>query len=65
MEGRKQLGAGRKCPPEEEDLVRSLLFRDAIEKLKCTMADIADICDPIKKPTPLEESKSREPQDQS
>ena len=51
LEHKKQLGAGKKCPPEEEDLVRCLLFRDSLERLKCTRADIADICDKITQPT--------------
>jgi hypothetical protein len=45
LENTKQLGAGKKCPPEEEDIVRCLIFRDSLEKLKCTMGDITGICD--------------------
>ena len=40
LEMRKQLGAGKKCPPEEEDLVRCILFRDTLERLRCTRADL-------------------------
>ena len=47
LEHKKQLGAGKKCPPEEEDLVRCLLFRDSLERLRCTRADIGDKCDKI------------------
>ena len=47
LESRKQLGAGKKCPPGEEDLVRCLLFRDCLERLKCTRSDIPELCDPI------------------
>ena len=47
LEQKKQLGAGKKCPPEEEDLVRCLIFRDSLERIKCTRADIAEKCDKI------------------
>ena len=47
LEFKKQLGAGKKCPPEDEDLVRCLLLRDCLERLKCTLPDIADRCDKI------------------
>lgn len=39
LDNKKQLGAGKKCPPEEEDIVRCLLHRDSLERLKCTLAD--------------------------
>jgi len=37
---KKQVGAGIKCPADKEDLMRCLLFRDALEQLKCTYADL-------------------------
>lgn len=51
LESKKQLGAGKKCPPDEEDLVRCLLFRDSLERLRCTKADVAHESDRIVKPT--------------
>ena len=54
MENRKQLGSAKKCPEKEEDLVRCLLFRDCLERLKCTKADIAHLCDSIGQPTTFE-----------
>jgi len=63
LETRKQLGSGKKCPPGEEDLVRCLLFRDCLERLKCTRADIPDKCEPIGQTTSSgEESKGGESQ---
>lgn len=47
LENKKQLGAGKKCPPEEEEIVRCLLLRDSLERLKCTKADIGDRCDNV------------------
>ena len=41
-------------------MVRCLLFRDCLERLKCTKADIAHLCDRIGQPTAFkgtEESK--------
>ena len=60
LETKKQLGAGKKCPPEEEDLVRCLLFRDSLERLKCTKADLADKLDKISMPDKGTEESKRE-----
>ena len=58
LETKKQLGSGKKCPPEEEDLVRCFLFRDSLERLKCTKADLADKPNKISMPaSSREESK--------
>ena len=57
LDGKKQLGAGKKCPPEEEDLVRNILFRDALERLKCTKHDTPDLSDKVMNPASHEESK--------
>lgn len=36
LERQKQVGTGKRCPPDKEPLVRSLLIRESLEKLKCT-----------------------------
>ena len=35
LDKQKQLGAGKRCPPDKEPLVRSLVLRESLEKLKC------------------------------
>jgi len=40
LDVKKQVKNATRCPPEKEDLVRSLLFRDALEQLGCTYVDI-------------------------
>ena len=43
LENKKQVGTGKKCPPEMEDIVRCLIFRDTLESLKCTYANIQGV----------------------
>lgn len=40
LDTKKQHTNAPRCPPQTEDLVRSLLFRDALEQLACTYVDI-------------------------
>jgi len=40
IDSKKHYGAGTKCPPEKEDLVRALILKDALEKLCCTYSNI-------------------------
>ena len=43
LDNKKQVGAGKKCPAEMEDIVRCLIFRDTLESLKCTYANIQGV----------------------
>ena len=40
---KKEVGTGKKCPSDMEDIVRCLVFRDALESLKCTYADLQGV----------------------
>jgi hypothetical protein len=40
IDHKKQIGNGVKCPLERENLVRSLILKDHLEQLKCTMEDL-------------------------
>jgi hypothetical protein len=37
---KKSIGSGMKCPPEKEVLVRSLLIKDHLESLRCTLEEL-------------------------
>ena len=43
LDNKKEVGAGKKCPIDMEDIVRCFVFRDALESLKCTYADIQGV----------------------
>lgn len=51
---KKDVKSGTKCPQEQEDLIRALILKDALEKLKCTESN-------YKKPEKL--SKPEEAED--
>lgn len=36
IDNKKTIKSGTKCPPERENLVRSMIIRYQIEELKCT-----------------------------
>ena len=36
----KQIGPGKQCPAEKQNLVRCLLLRDALEQLNCTVREL-------------------------
>ena len=40
IDNRKEIKTGIKCPPERENLVRSLLLRDHLESIGCTFEDL-------------------------
>ena len=43
LDTKKEVGAGKKCPIDMEDIIRCFIFRDALESLKCTYADIQGV----------------------
>lgn len=32
----KEVGIGKRCPPEQEDIVRAFILKDSLENLGCT-----------------------------
>ena len=46
LDNKKEVGVGKKCPPDMEDIVRCLIFRDNLESLKCTYAKLEG-CDKV------------------
>jgi hypothetical protein len=39
LDKKKRVNSGQlKCPPEKEEIVRALIFKDALESLNCTYA---------------------------
>lgn len=40
IDNKKQIKNGVKCPAENENLVRSLIIKDQLEELRCTLEDL-------------------------
>eukprot|EP00347_Sterkiella_histriomuscorum_P013648 403363909 len=62
VDNKKQIGQGVKCPPEKENLIRSLILKDNLEMLRCTFEDKkqSNNNSPIKESMDPEELKESE-----